>query len=241
VFSNLVLSLTRSSLKSLDFVQKKLTKIYGNRVPSPAWLVHAILDSIIDTMVPVVEEVVRDVSDLDELVAQLSALEHRDALNRMAVTRKRLAHLRNRLWSKKEILMSMIGKDWKVLLKDIQIPYLRDIFDHVLTMLEKIETTSEALNDLQANYLAIISIDVAESSNDMNEVMKLLTAISTIMLPLSLITGIFGMNLKIPYQGDTDATNPANWRELAPFWVLSGAMILYTLLVLSYFKRVGFL
>jgi magnesium transporter len=72
-------------------------------------------------------------------------------------------------------------------LAGVQIPYLRDVYDHVVTMLHKVEAASDTLVALQNTYLANVQIDVAEASNDMNTVMKNLTAVGAIILPLQLV------------------------------------------------------
>lgn len=72
-------------------------------------------------------------------------------------------------------------------LAGVQIPYLRDVYDHVVTMLHKVEAASDMLVSLQNTYLANVQIDVAEASNDANTVMKNLTAVGAIILPLQLV------------------------------------------------------
>jgi len=186
-----------------------------------------------------VESLVRDLNDLDELITQLSSKELRDMLKRLALSRKRISHMRQRLWSKRDILVSLIGKDWKLFLSGVQIPYLRDVYDRVVMLLEKIETTSELLNVLHGNYLAVISIDVSEYSNDMGAVMQKLTEISTVLLPLSLVTGIFGMNLDIPWQ--TGYVNSDHIHKTVPFWILMICFVLFALALQRTFKKKGFL
>ena len=136
VFPHLVLSFT-SGLRfpTLLAVRHRLRKVYDNRLESTAWIIHAMLDSIVDALLPVVDGTVVEVDALEDLIYVLSGSEHRDLLKRMGLTRRRLSFLRQRLWSKRDILMSLIGKDWQLFLAGVQIPYLRDVYDHVVTML----------------------------------------------------------------------------------------------------------
>ena len=136
VFPHLVLSFT-SGLRfpTLLAVRHRLRRVYDNRLESTAWIIHAMLDSIVDALLPVVDGTVVEVDALEDLIYVLSGSEHRDLLKRMGLTRRRLSFLRQRLWSKRDILMSLIGKDWQLFLAGVQIPYLRDVYDHVVTML----------------------------------------------------------------------------------------------------------
>ena len=136
VFPHLVLSFT-SGLRfpTLLAVRHRLRRVYDNRLESTAWIIHALLDAIVDALLPVVDGTVLEVDALEDLIYVLSGSEHRDLLKRMGLTRRRLSFLRQRLWSKRDILMSLIGKDWQLFLAGVQIPYLRDVYDHVVTML----------------------------------------------------------------------------------------------------------
>ena len=136
VFPHLVLSFTNGlRFPTLLTVRHRLRRVYDNRLESTAWIIHAMLDSIVDALLPVVDGTVVEVDALEDLIYMLSGSEHRDLLKRMGLTRRRLSFLRQRLWSKRDILMSLIGKDWQLFLAGVQIPYLRDVYDHVVTML----------------------------------------------------------------------------------------------------------
>ena len=136
VFPHLVLSFTTGlRFPTLLAVRHRLRRVYDNRLESTAWIIHAMLDSIVDALLPVVDGTVVEVDALEDLIYVLSGSEHRDLLKRMGLTRRRLSFLRQRLWSKRDILMSLIGKDWQLFLAGVQIPYLRDVYDHVVTML----------------------------------------------------------------------------------------------------------
>jgi magnesium transporter len=96
-------------------------------------------------------------------------------------------------------------------------------------MLEDVESTKEAIGNLSAIYLARVSIEVARVSNRMNSVMKTYSAVATIFLPLTLVTGLFGMNVRVP-GGDITG-------EIAWFFVILGAIVAGGVVALSLFKR----
>jgi hypothetical protein len=74
----------------------------------------------------------------------------------------------------------------------VRVPYLRDIYDHLVIMLHKLDAAIEVIVTLQSTYLAVVSIDVAAVSNEGNSAMKTLSASATILLPLSLIASLMG-------------------------------------------------
>lgn len=233
VFPHLVLSFSSSSrFSTLSTVRLRLKKVYENRLESTAWIIHAVLDCIVDALLPVVDGTVLEVDALEDLIYVLSGSEHRDLLKRMGLTRRRLSFLRQRLWSKRDILMSLIGKDWQLFLAGVQIPYLRDVYDHVVTMLHKVEAGSELLGSLQNTYLANVSIDVADQSKESNEIMKQLSAVATIVLPLSLVAGIMGMNVQVPWQADSENVV----ENLIPFIVICVGMVVVSAVMIVYFK-----
>ena len=110
VFPHIVLSFHSSGLETVASVARRLDRVYASNVESTAWIIHALLDSITDSLLPVVNGTAMEVDALEELIYVLSGSEHRDLLKRMGMTRRRLSFLRQRLWSKRDILMSLIGK-----------------------------------------------------------------------------------------------------------------------------------
>jgi len=164
----------------------------------------------------------------------------------MCTIGRRLGFLRQRLWSKRDILMSLIEKDWQAFLHGVKIPYLRDVYDHVVTMLHSLDAAVEINSNLESTYLAIVSIDVSTSAQSTNDIMKRLTAVATIVLPLTLVAGMLGMNTYVPYQtgGPFHVTdeNPQgieypNTHDLVPFWGITAAMTGIALVMFYYFKR----
>ena len=235
VFPSLVISFSTGRAKSLRIVRQRLQRDYDNHIESTSWIIHALLDQLTDALLPVVSGNSLEVDALEDLIYVLSGAEHRDLLRRMGVTRRRLAFLRQRLWAKRDMLISLIGRDWQSFLTGIQLPYLRDVYDHVVTMLHKIEAANDLLLALQNTYLANVSIDVNEQSKQSNLIMKRLSAVATIVLPLTLLAGIMGMNVTVPYQHDTD------WQSLdalTPFICIISAMLGLTIIMIVYFRQV---
>jgi len=114
---------------------------------------------------------------------------------------------------------------------------MRDVYDHVVRMLQKLEIANELLSSLQSTYLSNISIDVAEASNNVNAAMKSFSAVATIVLPLSLFAGLMGMNVTVPWQFAIDPS----LIDLAPFFTIVLVMLCVATFLYLYFRRKDFL
>eukprot|EP01137_Pigoraptor_chileana_P013810 Opistho-2@67749 len=258
IFFNLrSFSLSESSYDTEDVVESVYIAIYVNFVLSfhvrpsqqlprivrrvraaktlrPDWVLYTLLDEIVDSCVPIVEVAEAEVESINDLVLLLSGSEQSDMLRRIGNARKRLSDLHRRLHPKREMLAAMTTRAHKCLNPNTQL-YLRDVLDHVLGMLLQIETSRETLNTSQSNYLAKVSIELADHSNNMSRVMKTLTIAATILMPLTLISGVFGMNVIVPGQvGD-------HGDSLGPFFGITGSMLCIALFLLFLFKRSGYI
>jgi Mg2+ and Co2+ transporter CorA len=119
IFPHCVVSFSNSNSNTVDAVKQRLKLLSAAAqsnhimIDSCAWIIHAILDVIADNLLPLAEGISYEVDALEDLIYILTGAEHRDLLRRMGITRRRLSFLRQRLWSKRDILMSLIGKDWQ--------------------------------------------------------------------------------------------------------------------------------
>ncbi|KAI8357367.1 hypothetical protein EDC96DRAFT_545870 [Choanephora cucurbitarum] len=110
--------------------------------------------------------------------------------------------------------------------------YLGDIQDHILTMLQNVTHYDLILGRAHRNYIGQISIELSQAGNTTNEVINRLTFFATIVVPLNLIGGLFGMNVHVPGQDKTDLI----WF----YWIVLG-MLMYVVVMVALGKRTGFL
>src|SRR5262249_33461506 len=151
----------------------------------PDYLFHLILDAMVDDYAPIV----------DRVSSQLDKLEHRvfqdpspKVLARMLRLKRLVSRMRKTLILEREVLARLMRGEFQ-LVEDREIAYYRNVYDHLVRYTELIESAREMVSDLMQTHLAA-------ASNRLNRVMKFLTTISTIILPMSLIAGIYGMNFK---------------------------------------------
>lgn len=99
-------------------------------------------------------------------------------------------------------------------------------------MVQQLEVDHETVSTLEATHLARVSIEVAKNANKMNQVMKKFSSVATIILPLSFVTSLMGMNIPVPYQSGID-----EYQSLGPFTVMSVMMFSFAFFLMVWFRR----
>ncbi|MGL6072798.1 MAG: magnesium/cobalt transporter CorA [Fimbriiglobus sp.] len=151
----------------------------------PDFLFHLILDAMVDEYAPVVDSI----SDrLDEMEIELFTRPQKHHLARLVRMKREVTFLRKTLIHEREVLARLIRGEFS-LVTETEIVYYRNVYDHLVRYTELAENAREMVSDLMQTHLAAVS-------NRMNEIMKLLTMISTTILPMTLIAGVYGMNFK---------------------------------------------
>lgn len=149
------------------------------------FLAYALIDSIVDSYYVILERIEEKIETLeDDLVVQPSS----STLESLHSLKREMILLRKSVWPLREVINSLLRKE-SPLIQDSTIIYLKDIYDHTIQVSEIIETLRDILSGMLDIYLSSVS-------NRMNEVMKLLTIIATIFIPLTFIAGVYGMNFK---------------------------------------------
>ena len=164
------------------------------------YLAYALLDAIIDGYFPVLEAYGERIEELeDEVVGNPS----RQTLQEIYKIKRELLALRRAIWPQRDALNTLIRDSSNLISPEVRI-YLRDCYDHAVQVIDIVETYRELGSGLMDVYLSSIS-------NKMNEIMKLLTVISTIFIPLTFIAGVYGMNFNTE-------KSPWNMPELNWYW-----------------------
>ncbi len=182
------------------------------------YLLYALIDLIVDSSFPVLEVLGEQLESLEDEVLENPS---RDTLDNIHLMKRELILLRRAQWPQRELLNVLLRDEYGFVKENTKI-YLRDCYDHTIQVMDLIENYREMSSGLLDVYLSSMS-------NRMNDVMKVLTVIATIFIPLSFLAGVYGMNF------DTSAS-PLNMPELSwpfgyvLFWliaiVIAGAMLL---------------
>jgi magnesium transporter len=181
----------------LDPVRQRLRKgLGGIRKTRPDYLAYAILDAVVDAYFPVLEGYGEQLDRLDD---EISSHPVRETFGRIHDLRADLLLLRRAIWPLREDVGKLL-RDSHPLISDETRIFLRDCYDHTVQIIELVEVSREMCTDLREYYLSAVN-------TRMSEVMKVLTIIATIFIPLGVIAGVYGMNF------DPDAS-PWNMPEL---------------------------
>jgi magnesium transporter len=110
--------------------------------------------------------------------------------------------------------------------------YLGDIQDHVVTMMSNLAHFEKMLSRSHSNYLAQLSIDNITQGNNANKVLSKITLLASILVPLNLVCGLFGMNVEVPYRDNGG---------LVPFFIILGSLVVFTFLALIIARRMRYI
>ena len=211
----------------LDSVRERLRKGAGRlRSLGAGYLAYSLLDAVIDHYFPVLEQYG---DRLEELEDRIILTPHAKLTAEIHGLKRELLFLRRTIWPQREALNSLIRDDNPQIDEETKL-YLRDVYDHAIRIIDLVETYREVCSDLMDLYLSSIS-------NRMNEIMKVLTVISTIFIPLTFIVGVYGMNF------DTELS-PWNMPELKWRYGYVACLVLMAFISIgqiAFFRRKGWI
>ncbi|MCE5238339.1 magnesium/cobalt transporter CorA [bacterium] len=189
-------------------------------------LMYALLDTIVDSYFPILEDMGEY---LDEVQEQALWHDRGDTVQTIQGAKRELRQVRRVLWPLRDVLNVLMRDDNNTVSQPVR-HFLRDCYDHVIQLMDMVEVYREVAADLMDAYLSAIS-------NRMNSIMKVLTIIATLFMPLTFLVGLYGMN----FRTDVSRWNmpELTWRYGYPFvWVV---MVLCVIVMLAYFRRRGWI
>jgi len=230
IYADTILTFHASPLQCFDEVVRKMEFQVGRDIASTDWLMYSLLDGIIDLYMMLVDQLVKEAEVLDSLVLVLSGVDQTELLERIGYANRHAGHIKSGLWSKREILQALRTTDR--ISKSVAL-YLQNVTDHAVRCNQKLKLAMETLGSLNSVYLTKVSVELAVASNRMNTVMRRLASVGAIFLPLTLIAGIFGMNVRVPGMiGFPDSPNGYGW-----FIGIMLFMVALAFLIASFFKK----
>ncbi|CCH46187.1 Manganese resistance protein MNR2 [Wickerhamomyces ciferrii] len=156
-----------------------------------------------------------------------------DMLKRIGECRKRVMSLLRLLGSKADVIKGFAkrcNEQWEVAPRSEIGMYLGDIQDHIVTMVQSLNHYEKLLARSHSNYLAQINIDMTRVNNDMNDVLGKISILGTVVLPMNVVTGLWGMNVLVPGQ---------EYEGLAWFWSLAAGMFAFAFCCYMYAKKIS--
>ncbi len=185
--SNFVVTSHLNTLVSVSKLFQRFQKKVSTIQPASDFLLHAIIDQVVDGYFPIIDQLEQRIELLEDKVL---AGADRHVLEKIVEIRKNLLKIRNFIQPQRKIL-NLLGRSDTPFVSRAIATYFRDVLDHVVRISDMLDTYREVLSSTMDAYVSMVSLR-------MNEIVKTLTTITTILMPLSVITGFYGMNVKIP-------------------------------------------
>jgi magnesium transporter len=184
--TNFVISFQEKQGDVFDHVRERIRKNKGRiRKMKPDYLAYTLIDTIVDHYFIVLEKLGEKIEGVEE---ELVTNPTSETLQTIHTLKRELIFLRKSIWPLREVI-SVLERGESTLIDQSTGIYLRDVYDHTIQVIDTIETFRDMVSGMLDIYLSSMS-------NKMNEVMKVLTIIATIFIPLTFIAGIYGMNFK---------------------------------------------
>lgn len=216
--SNYVLSFQEADGDVFDSVRERLRNSKGRvRSQSADYLLYVLMDAIVDNYFNLMEVMGEKIEELEENLFEEKS--NNDLIQEIHNLKREILRIRRAVYPLREVVNRMDKVETSLVSEKTQL-YLRDLYDHVIQVSESIDIQRELIWSLMDMYMTTIS-------NRMNEVMKVLTIMATIFIPLTFIAGVYGMNFE----------NIPELKFQYGYFVLWGVMVVVFLSMLYYFKR----
>ena len=204
-----------------DAVRERIQNGIGVvRTRGPDYLAYALIDAMIDRYYPVTEHLAESIEELEDIVVENP---HPDVLKRIQSLRRQMVVLRRVGWPQREAINAMLREQTAFFGEQEKI-FLRDTHDHIAQIVEVMDSAKEMASDLADTYMTNVS-------NRTNEIMKVLTLMASIFIPLTFVAGIYGMNFE----------NMPELQSRNGYFVVWGVMVSLAVGMVGYFWRRGWI
>ncbi len=192
-------------------------------------------DDIVDSFAPIITKIEDETDTIEDEVFKARNDDMHIFLRKIGMVRKNVMGLMKLLGGKADVLRGFTKRcnaNYKVTPRmDIGL-YLGDIQDHVVTMMTSLAHFEKMLSRSHSNYLAQLSIDNITQGNHANKVLSKITLLASILVPLNLVCGMFGMNVEVPWR---------SVNNLGPFFGILGFLILVVIVSLAVARRMRYI
>lgn len=225
---NYIISFHEGGDDPFEPVRKRLRQRGGRmRARGAGYLLYALMDVVIDAGFPVLEAFGGELEELEQVLLEKP---REETLHRLYDIRRNLVFLRRMLWPQREIVNVLLREDQGLINEETRV-YFHDCHDHTVQILDLLETYRDTTTSMVDLYMSSVS-------NRLNEVMRVLTMIATVFIPLTFIVGVYGMNFgnnsKSPW-----AMPELNWYYGYPLvWVI---MLVVAGVMIYLFRRRGWI
>jgi magnesium transporter len=203
--------------RSIQSIRDHCPRNTGMMSDGPVGLFHRIVDSMVDSYRPEMEKLEDALDDLEKAVFENPKP---PLLKRILQKKRQMASLRRVLAPQRDVISRLARREFVDISSEMAFRF-RDVYDHLVRLNDEVFTFQDRVTGILDGHLS-------NTSNRLNEVMKVLTVITTIFMPLTLLSGMYGMNVPLPHLPGGDAMQ---------FWWLAGIMLVIIGAMLVYFRR----
>ena len=217
VGANFVISFQERQGDVFEQVRERLRNGKGRiRKKGSDYLAYALIDAIVDSYYNILEGLGEHIESLQD---QMVSEPKQEDLQLIQHLKRNMLFFRKSVWPLREVIVGLARSESHLIKEDVLV-YVRDVYDHVIQAIDTIETFRDMLS-------AMLDIYLSSVGNRMNQVMKVLTIIATIFIPMTFLAGIYGMNFK--YMPELE------WRyAYLVFWIVVSVVLIA---MIAYFKR----
>ena len=221
--NNFVISMQEKEGDVFNPIRERIRSAKGRiRKMGADYLAYSLLDAVVDNYFSILEKIGEKIEEMEEKIVANPIPKTLQMIHR---SKQDIIFLRKSVWPLREVVNALERSESKLIAKPTRI-FLRDLYDHTIQVIDTIETFRDMVSGMLDIYMSSVS-------NKMNEVMKVLTIIATIFIPITFVAGIYGMNF------DPEASKwnmpELGWRF--GYFGAWGIMIAIALAMLIYFRR----
>jgi magnesium transporter len=217
---NAIVTVHEGSIAYLQTVEKRFRE---GKLATTGLLLHSILDTIVDGYFEILDGLGDRVELIEGMVIEGDPKDSQTSIRELFRLKRDLLAIRKVIAPERDVAASLVRGDIQELRETGRRAYFQDLYDHIVRVTDEVDT----FRDLVSN---VVDAHLAAQSNRLNEVMKVLTAVATVLLILSVVTGFFGQNwVFIPYD------------DVLLFWLVMAVMVAASLGTAAFFKRRGWL
>lgn len=202
---------------AFDLIRNRIRQGKGRiRKMGADYLAYALIDAVVDCYFTILERIGDRIELLEE---ELITEPSKDTLQQLHHMKREMIFVRKAVWPMRELINNLERSETELIRPSTDV-YLRDVHDHTIRVIDTVETFRDLLSGMMDIYLSSVS-------NKMNEVMKVLTIITTIFVPVTFIAGVYGMNFD----------NMPELHTRSGYYIVCGVMLLMIVALVFYFKR----
>jgi magnesium transporter len=201
VFRTGILTFSHSSNPHASNVLRRIGKLRDHMSISSDWICYAMIDDIVDCFMPAIHDAELEVDTIEDNVYTSRYEDARMVLSGIGDCRKKVMSLLRLLGGKSDVIKGFAkrcNEHFSIAPTGDVGLYLSDIQDHIVTMRDNLSHSEQLLSRVHTNFLAQINVDNIEGGNKTNRMLGKVTLLATILVPMNLVTGLFGMNVPIP-------------------------------------------